>query len=98
MLPPWCLERYMLASAIWMSYCGVPGVGGDADRGGDFLLAEQRVVGQPQAELVAQDVGLLGVGLRHQHHELVAAVAGDDVGAADVLVEDAPDALQHGEI
>ena len=74
---------------------GVLGESGEADGGGDLALTQQRVVSDPLAELVGQAVGLVGVGFRHQDDELVAAVAGHHVGAAHVLLQHAPDALQH---
>ena len=73
----------------------VDGEAGDAKAGGDVLVAQQRIGGDPAAQLAGELPRLLDGGFRHQDHEFVAAVAGHHVRAAAILLEDVADALQH---
>ena len=68
---------------------------GDAEAGGDIFIAQQRIGGDPAAQLAGELHGLLDAGFRHEDDELVAAVTRDDIGAAAILLENVADALQH---
>jgi len=70
-------------------------IAGDTEAGGNVLLAEKRIGGNPAAQLRSQLASLLHGGLRHEDNEFVAAVAGDDIRAAAVAFEDLPDALEN---
>src|SRR5271157_2555185 len=70
-------------------------IAGDAKAGGDVLLAEKRIGGNPAAQLGSQLAGLLHGGFRHEDDELVAAVAGDNIRAAAVAFENLSDALEN---
>ena len=59
----------------------------DADRRPGQLRVAGEAVGHLHAEVFGQLQGTLDVGLRHQHRELVAGEAGDDVGGADAFAQ-----------
>ena len=67
---------------------------GDAEAGGDIFVAQQRIGGDPAAQLAGELDGLLDAGFRHEDDEFVAAVTRDDIGAAAILFENVADALQ----
>ena len=50
-----------------------------------------RALGDLGAQVLAELQRALGVGLRHQHRELVAGEAGDDVGRAHPFAQDRGD-------
>ena len=68
--------------------------GGDAEAGGDVLVAQQRIGGDPAAQFVGELASLLDGRFRHENHEFVAAVARHHVRAPAILFEDVADALQ----
>ena len=71
---------------------------GDADA--DRRCAQLGVTGEALSDLRPQVLAQLQrppcVGLRHQHRELVAGEAGDEVGLADALAQDRGDAADQG--
>src|SRR5713226_8567363 len=67
----------------------------DAEAGADVFLAQQRIGGNPAAELTRQLPRMFHGGFRHQNDEFVSAVAGDNVGAPAIGLQDLPDALEN---
>ena len=68
---------------------------GHAKAAGDVVFAEHGVGREPYAQAFGQRLRLLHAGFRHQDDELVAAVAGHDVGLAAPLFEQPAHARQH---
>ena len=60
----------------------------DADRRRAQLGDGREALGDLGPQVLAELQGAVGVGLRHQHRELVAGEAGDDVGGAHPLAQD----------
>ena len=69
-------------------------IAGDTEAGGDILLAQQGYRRKPSRAACWPVGGLLHGGFRHEDDEFVAAVAGNDVGAAAIRFENVADALQ----
>src|SRR6516164_2677883 len=70
-------------------------VAGDAKARADVFLAQQRIGGNPAAQLAGELAGVLHGGFRHQNDKFVAPVARDDVGAATVGLQNLTHALEH---
>ena len=69
-------------------------IAGDAEARADIFFAQQWISGNPAAQLGGQLAGVLHVGFRHEDDEFVSAVAGDDVRAPAVGLENVADTLQ----
>src|SRR5258708_32716591 len=82
------LDEFMRRSAVER-------ITSDAETGADIFFAKKRIGGDPTAELRGELAGLLHGGFGHQDDELVAAVAGDDIGAAAIGFENLADALEN---
>jgi len=67
----------------------------DADRRPRQLRVAGETVGHLDAQVFTQLKRPLDVGLRHQHRELVAREAGDDVGGADAFAQGGGDAADQ---
>src|SRR5260370_37552124 len=67
----------------------------DAETGADILLAQQRVSRYPAAKLARQVPRMLPIGFGHQHDKLVPAVAGYNVGAPAIGLQNLSHALQN---
>ena len=72
----------------------VVGEGGDAQAGGDVFRAQEGIAKDAGAQFFGELAAVIHVAFRHENDKLVAAVAGDHVGGAAVLLEDAADALE----
>src|ERR1700674_1696557 len=70
-------------------------IAGDAEAGADVFLAQQGIRGYPAAQLARQLPRMLHIGFRHQNDEFVPAVAGHNVGAPAIGLQDLPDALEN---
>ena len=68
---------------------------GDAEAGGDVLVAQQRIGGDPVRELACELARLLDARFRHQDHEFVAAIARHHIRAPAILFQNVADTLQH---
>ncbi len=66
----------------------------DPETGGDVFIAQQRIGGDPAAQLIGELAGLLDAGFRHEDDELIAAIARDHVRAATILFENVAHALK----
>src|SRR5712664_2566350 len=67
----------------------------DTEAGADVFLAQQRIGGYPSAQLAGQLPRMLHVGFRHQNDKFISAVAGHDVGAPAIGLQDLPNALEN---
>src|SRR5258708_38972459 len=70
-------------------------IAGNAETGADVFLAQQRIRRYPAAELAGQLARMLYICFRHQNDKFVSAIAGHNVGAPAIGLQDLPDALEH---
>src|SRR5205085_10274920 len=66
-----------------------------AEAGADVLPAQQRIGGNPGAQVAGKLACVLHGGFWHQDDEFVAAITRDDVGAAAIGFENLADTLKN---
>src|SRR5260221_9194150 len=70
-------------------------IAGNAETGADVFLAQQRIRRYPPAELAGQLARVLHICFRHQDDKFVSAIAGHNIGAPAIGLQDLSNALEN---